>query len=78
VKEYKNANSKNKLLGMSISKVEMKLRHVFEYGQAYVALSRATTLAGLHIVDFDQRGFRAHPKVLQYYTVLAKNNEQKK
>lgn len=53
--------------GMSINKVEMKLANVFEYGQAYVALSRATSLEGLHIVDFNPKGIRAHPKVVDFY-----------
>ena len=39
----------------------------FEYGQAYVALSRLKDLEGLFIHDIDVRAFRAHPKVVQFY-----------
>ena len=44
---------------------------VFEYGQAYVALSRVKSLDALYVHDFDPAAFRVHPKVLAFYKGLA-------
>lgn len=43
----------------------------FEYGQAYVALSRVKDLEGLFIHDLDPAAFRAHPKVKEFYNSQA-------
>lgn len=43
---------------------------IFEYGQAYVALSRAKSLEALYVYDFDSTAFRAHPKVKEFYKNL--------
>ena len=39
-------------------------------GQAYVALSRATTLEGLQVLNFDRRKVMVHPKVTEFYKSL--------
>jgi uracil-DNA glycosylase len=43
---------------------------IFEYGQAYVALSRVRSLEALYVYDFDKTAFRAHPKVKEFYSKL--------
>ena len=43
----------------------------FEYGQAYVALSRVKDLESLYIHDLDPQAFRAHPKVKEFYETSA-------
>lgn len=44
---------------------------IFEYGQAYVALSRVKSLDSLYVHDFDPSAFRVHPKVKAFYQDLA-------
>ena len=44
---------------------------IFEYGQAYVALSRVKSLDALYVHDFDPSAFRVHPKVRAFYEGLA-------
>ena len=45
-------------------------RSVFEYGQAYVALSRVKSINALYLHDYHRKAIRAHPKVLEYYKSL--------
>ena len=60
----------HKSQGMTLSRVEVNLRDAFDYGQVYVALSRATCAEGLSVRGFDERKIKAHPKVKQFYASL--------
>ena len=43
----------------------------FEYGQAYVALSRVKSMEALYVHDFSPNVFKAHPKVKQFYEAVS-------
>lgn len=43
----------------------------FEYGQAYVALSRCKDIESLYVHDLDAAAFRANPKVKEFYSPAA-------
>lgn len=64
------AISIHKAQGQTLSRVRVDLEKVFERGQAYVALSRATSREGLQILRFDAAKVMAHPKVAEFYRSL--------
>ena len=64
------AISIHKAQGQTLSRVRVDLGKVFEKGQAYVALSRATSREGLQILRFDAKRVMAHPKVAGFYRSL--------
>ena len=60
----------HKSQGMTISRLEVSLRDAFDYGQVYVALSRATSVEGLRVTGFDEAKVRVHPRVAAFYESL--------
>ena len=64
------ALSIHKAQGQTIERVKVDLGKVFEKGQAYVALSRATSQGGLQVLRFDPKKVMVHPKVIQFYSNL--------
>lgn len=81
------AMSIHKSQGQTLERVKVDLGRVFEKGQAYVALSRATTLEGLQVLRFDPAKVglfdpipnslirflqvQAHPKVVAWSKTLS-------
>lgn len=67
------AVSVHKSQGMTLNSVEVSLETVFEYGQTYVALSRARSLGGLFLVgteDSLRRSVRADPRCVAFHRRL--------
>lgn len=57
----------HKSQGATLDKIEVHLSKSFEYGQAYVALSRVRTAGGLFIESGNKKCIRAHPAALEFY-----------
>lgn len=66
------ALSIHKAQGQTLSLVKVDLGNVFEKGQAYVALSRATSIDGLQVLNFNPYKVQAHPKVKAFYASLSR------
>lgn len=67
------ALSIHKSQGMTLTDVEMSIERVFAEGQAYVALSRVTSLAGLRIVGRlpPPASMRPNPRVVEFYKTFS-------
>ncbi|KAK4225565.1 ATP-dependent DNA helicase PIF1 [Podospora fimiseda] len=64
------ALSIHKAQGQTLERVKVDLGTAFEKGQAYVALSRATTQQGLQVLRFRKDKVMAHPRVVDFYNKL--------
>uniref|UniRef100_A0A8C9X151 ATP-dependent DNA helicase n=1 Tax=Sander lucioperca TaxID=283035 RepID=A0A8C9X151_SANLU len=53
----------HKVQGMTRTSAVVSLKHIFEPGMAYVAVSRMTSLSGLHILDMDESKIYANPQI---------------
>ena len=61
----------HKSQGSSLDHVKIDLGpSIFEYGQAYTALSRVRSLSGLSLINLDARKIKTHPKVKEFYKAL--------
>ncbi|KAI5958455.1 PIF1 [Candida pseudojiufengensis] len=60
----------HKSQGQTLSRVKVDLKRVFENGQSYVALSRATSREGLQVLNFLESKVTSNPKVIKFYKSL--------
>lgn len=66
----------HKSQGMTINKLVVDFKNIFDYGQAYVALSRTQSIDDLYIKNFDKNKILTNSKVIKFYEKL-KNNSLK-
>jgi ATP-dependent DNA helicase PIF1 len=55
----------HKSQGMSLDSAIIDLSKSFEFGQGYVALSRVRSLAGLHLIGFNEKAVLMHPEIVE-------------
>ena len=60
----------HKSQGMTLHGVHVDAGGIFEQGQAYVALSRSSSLAGLSLAAFKPASVKVHPTALAFHTSL--------
>lgn len=54
--------------GSTLDAIEIDIgKSIFEYGQAYVSLSRAKSLKSIKILDVNIKSFKTHPLVKEFY-----------
>jgi ATP-dependent DNA helicase PIF1 len=71
------AMSIHKSQGQSLRYVDVDLDKTFEFGQAYVALSRAIDLEGLCVRNFGRDKVKVHTDVLWFYASLEEEQEER-
>lgn len=71
------ALSIHKAQGMTLRDVETDVGGAFDYGQVYVALSRATAVEKLRLRSFNPRKIVTHPKVTEFYAALERTSSSR-
>lgn len=66
----------HKAQGMTIENIETDISNCWDAGQAYVALSRATSLEGLRLLGYRRERIKADAHVLAYYDAMAAKQPQ--
>ena len=61
----------HKCQGMTLKGLRVSLNGIFDYGQAYVAISRVTDFEGLYLEGYERKHVKAHPKVKGFYAHVA-------
>lgn len=61
----------HKAQGMTLDRVQVDLRNLWEPGQAYVALSRVTDPEGLYLTGWDEKSIKSDQLVEKYYNYLS-------
>jgi len=67
------AMSIHKSQGQTLGRVKIDMGRIFEKGQAYVAISRATSLESLQILNFQPAKVQAHIRVIEFSKTLLKS-----
>jgi ATP-dependent DNA helicase PIF1 len=57
----------HKSMGSTLDCAHIDFQGVFEYGQAYVALSRIKSLKNLYVKNITAFSFKAHPEAVHFY-----------
>lgn len=65
----------HKSQGLTIRELDLTFANMFEYGQGYVALSRAVDLEGLRLRKFDPTAVKANYRVTEFYQQLGYERE---
>ena len=64
------ASTIHKVQSMTCDNIYLDLEGCWADGQAYTALSRARTLEGLYLKDFNESCIKANPKCVEFYNSL--------
>lgn len=70
------ALSIHKAQGQTLQYLSVNLERIFETGQAYVAISRATSIGGLQLMRFNRNKVRVNPRVRDFYRNLGSLSPQ--
>ena len=71
------ACSIHKSQGATLDFAEIDIKNIFEFGQAYVAISRVRTPEALIIKDYNVKKIKCHPKAVKFYRELEGSNYSK-